>query len=249
MTFNGNDPWIWTPSAIGGELNRILGVFDTVNSEMSAASTAGKVSSAEWNQWYSIYLSAHSFLTTASTLWGSNVASARLQEQEAGKWRSLIASRGQALQGPTNLVRTDSSAGGVSYWSLALYGGGAVAAYLGYLYLRKRVLTPKLSGAANKRQRRLNLGSPPSAHVKRIRRLIFDVTHNAEQAESLAKAGKCALAMFHFEDAIYRKGELVAHMDSVGKHAYAVRKAVSTKAARAQIAARKALETHCGRLK
>jgi hypothetical protein len=148
LDLNGSDPLIWTPSAIGGELNRVLGVFDTVNSEMSAAYSAGKVSGTEWNQWRAIYLSAHSFLTTASTLWGSNVASARLQEQEAGKWRNLIVSRGQATQGPADLVRKDPAAGGVSYWSLALYGSGAVAAYLGYLYLRKRVLGPKgtLSG-------------------------------------------------------------------------------------------------------
>lgn len=153
MAFNGSDPWIWTPSAIGGELNRILGVFDTVNSEMSAAYSAGKVSGAEWNQWHAVYLSAHSFLTTASTLWGSNVASARLQEQEAGKWRSLLASRGQAMQGPANLVRTDPPSSGVSYWSLVLYGGGAVAAYLGYLYLKRRVVGSKLGGATNKRRR------------------------------------------------------------------------------------------------
>ena len=148
MNFNGSDPWIWTPSAIAGELNRILGVFDTVNNEMSAAYSAGKVSGAEWNQWHAIYLSAHSFLTTASTLWGSNVASARLQEQEAGKWRSLIASRGQAMQGPADLVRIDPASSGVSYWSLILYGGGGLAAYLGYLYLKRRVVGPKgaLSG-------------------------------------------------------------------------------------------------------
>ena len=148
---NGSDPLIWTPSAIGAELNRILGVFDTVNNEMSAASASGKVSSDEWNQWHATYLSAHDFLTTASTLWGSNVATARLQEQEAGKWRTLIASRGQAMQGPADLVRTDPPSSGVSYWTLALYGGGAVAAYLGYLYLKNRVAAPRLSGAKHER--------------------------------------------------------------------------------------------------
>ena len=103
---------------------------------------------------------------------------------------------------------------------------------------------------AKQRKRKVNLGSAPSVHVKRIRRLIFDVTHEAERAESLAKAGKCALAQLHFEDAIYRTGELHAHMGSVGKHEYAVRKAAQPNLpARAKIAARKALEAHCNRSK
>jgi hypothetical protein len=104
--------------------------------------------------------------------------------------------------------------------------------------------------AKRRRKPRTNLGSPPSAHVKRIKRLIFDITHEAEQAASLAKAGKCTSAQLHYEDAVYRTGELHAHMGSVGKHEYLVRKVAQPNLpTRAKIAARKALEAHCGRPK
>ena len=100
------------------------------------------------------------------------------------------------------------------------------------------------------RKRKVNLGSPPSAHAKRVRRLIQDVVSEAAQAESFAKAGKCSVAQLHYEDAVYRSGELHAHMRSIGRHEYAVSKAARPNlAARAKIAARKALEAHCGREK
>jgi hypothetical protein len=123
ITFEGSDPLIWTPSAVGAEFKRILAVIDSVNLDVSTAQKAGKISGDEWNTWYSVYLTAHNYLTTASTLWGSNVAVARQHEQEAGKWRDLIASRGQAVSGPENMVRTDT-ASGVSYWTIALVAGG-----------------------------------------------------------------------------------------------------------------------------
>jgi hypothetical protein len=100
------------------------------------------------------------------------------------------------------------------------------------------------------RKRKVNLGSPPSMHAKRVRRLIYDVMHSAEQAQAFAKAGKCGVAQSHYEDAVYQSGELHAHMRSIGRHEYAVSKAARPNlAARAKIAARKVLETHCGREK
>jgi hypothetical protein len=124
MIFAASDPLIWTPSAVGAELKRILTVVDTVNMDMSAASKAGKLSSAEWASWYQVYLTAHAFLTSASTLWGSNVPVARQHEQEAGKWRNLIQGRGQAVQGPSDLIRQDPVSTGVSYWTIAAVLGG-----------------------------------------------------------------------------------------------------------------------------
>lgn len=118
-----DDPLIWTPSAVAAELNRILGVFDTVNNDASAASAAKLITSAEWDQWHATYLNAHDFLTTASTLWGSNVKTAREHEQEAAKWRALLQSRGQQVQGPTDLIRQPTSASSSGYTAIIVVGG------------------------------------------------------------------------------------------------------------------------------
>ena len=100
------------------------------------------------------------------------------------------------------------------------------------------------------RKRKVNLGSPPSTHAKHVRRLIHAVTHSSELAKRFAVAGRCTVAQHHYEDAILHTGELYAHLYSVGKHEDAVRSASkSNLATRAKIAARKALETHCGREK
>jgi hypothetical protein len=102
--------------------------------------------------------------------------------------------------------------------------------------------------AKRRRKRKANLGSPPSAHVKRVKRLMHDVIHYSEQAETAARAGKCDLAATHYENSVYRLGELHAHMGSIGKHEQLVRSKMRTNMPlRAQIAARKALEAHCGR--
>jgi hypothetical protein len=101
-----------------------------------------------------------------------------------------------------------------------------------------------------KRKTRTNLGSPPSVHTKRVRRLMHDITHYSERAETLAKEGRCDLAASNYEDSIYALGSFHAHMSSIGKHEQPVRgKARTNMPLRAQIAARKALETHCGRAK
>jgi len=134
-----SDPLIWTPSAVAAELSRILAVLDLVNGDVSAATGAGKISGTEWNTWHAFYLTTHDFLTTASHLWGSNVNTARQYEQEMGKWRDLVKSRGQAVQGPSNLVRNDpNTSSGVSWWTIALFAGAVGAgAYLYYRFTRR----------------------------------------------------------------------------------------------------------------
>lgn len=137
--FAASDPLIWTPSAVASELSRILGILDITNKDVSAASGASKVSSAEWDTWRAFYLSTHDFLTTASHYWGSNVNTARQYEQEIAKWRDLVKSRGQAVQGPSDLIRQDPSDSGVSWWTIALVGGSiAAGAWLTYRIVKAR---------------------------------------------------------------------------------------------------------------
>jgi hypothetical protein len=135
-----DDPWVWTPSAVSAELNRILAVIDSVNMDVSNATKVGKITSAEWNTWYQVYLAAHNFLTSASSLWGSNVMTARQHEAEAAKWRDLVKKRGAAVQGPENLIRRDPESG-FNYWTAALVVSGAVAAVVGYRAFQKYLLT------------------------------------------------------------------------------------------------------------
>jgi hypothetical protein len=101
---------------------------------------------------------------------------------------------------------------------------------------------------AKRRKRKVNLGSAPSVHLKRVKRLMHDISYAAERAEESAKGGKCNLAQSQYEDSIYSLGAFHAHMQSIGKHEQLVRKHARTNLPhRAQIAARKALEMHCGR--
>ena len=131
-----DDPLIWTPSAVDAELHRILTVVDSINNDMSVASKAGNISSGEWNTWYGIYLTAHNFLTSASTLWGSNVKTAREYENEAAKWRDLIKSRGGSVQGPSNLTRQEPD-DGISWLTVGITLGGVVGAALLFLKFQK----------------------------------------------------------------------------------------------------------------
>jgi len=142
MNFAASDPLIWTPSAVAAELSRILGVLDIVNGDVSAATGANKITGAEWNSWYAFYLSTHNFLTTASHLWGSNVNTARQYEQEMGKWRDLVKSRGQAVQGPANIIRPDtgSPSAGIDWWTVALLAGAAVGGIWIYRKFTRRAL-------------------------------------------------------------------------------------------------------------
>ena len=127
-----DEPLVWTPSAVKAELMRILGVVDTVDKDVGLAAKDGKISKAEWEQWQQSYLNTHRFLVKASSLWGSNVITARQHESQALKWRDLVASRGGILQGPKNPGRKDDR------WSLptmALAVGGVIGGTASLAYL------------------------------------------------------------------------------------------------------------------
>jgi hypothetical protein len=101
-----DDPLVWTPGAVKAELDRIRGVLDTVNAEVSAATADKKISGQEFDLWRSgVYAPAHDFVDHASTFWGSNVVAARQHEQAAGKWRDFVKARGGQLVGPPDLVK------------------------------------------------------------------------------------------------------------------------------------------------
>lgn len=109
-----DDPLVWTPSAITAEFNRIRTVLDAVNLEVSNAAKAGvnKISGDEWQNWRQQYLAGHKFVSTASNLWGSNIAPARRYEKEALKWRDLVKSRGGRIVGPASQGRTEQETEG-----------------------------------------------------------------------------------------------------------------------------------------
>jgi hypothetical protein len=102
---DADDPLVWTPGAVKAEMMRVLAIVDAVNQDASQAIKTGKLTPAEWQQWRQTYLTSHTFLTKASSLWGSNVKVARSHESDALKWRDLISSRGYTPQGPPNLGR------------------------------------------------------------------------------------------------------------------------------------------------
>jgi len=98
----GDDPMIWTPAAVKAELGRILTVVDTINLEMGQAVADKKATMPEWKSWCQFYLTAHKYLTRASSFWGSNVVVARTYEHEANKWRTMLETRGVTPVGPPN---------------------------------------------------------------------------------------------------------------------------------------------------
>lgn len=128
----GSDPLVWTPTAARAELDRVRGVLDTVNDEVAAASSAGKVSPAEWRSWERTYRAGHE-VTGASSLWGSNVVAARQHEQQALKWHDLLKSRSSTLVGPPDLgLRPEPPLRlGLNLTTAALAVGGMIG--LGYL--------------------------------------------------------------------------------------------------------------------
>ena len=118
-----DDPYVWTPAAVKGELMRVLGIVDTVNLDVSKALLDDKITKAEWEIWRQNYIASHKFLSSSSSLWGSNVLVARQHEQNALKWRDFIEQRGGTLQGPKNPGRPKEN------WTtaeIALAVGGAV---------------------------------------------------------------------------------------------------------------------------
>jgi hypothetical protein len=135
-TSGSDDPLVWTPSAVKGEIARIRGVLDMVNLEMSQALKDGVVSNDEWGTWKTQYLTTHRFLDKASSLWGSNVVAARQHEQDALKWRNLIKSRGGKIMGPPDLGRKPEFP--INTTTLAIAAGGIAATALLINAIRKR---------------------------------------------------------------------------------------------------------------
>ena len=121
------DPLIWTPSAVKAEFDRIRNVLDTVNKEMSLARTNSNISDDEWQSWFKVYNTGHSFVDTASTYWGSNVDVARQHEANAAKWRATLKTRGATMIGPKNMDKpATTNALGWDKSTAALAVGGVV---------------------------------------------------------------------------------------------------------------------------
>ena len=103
------DPLIWTPGAVKAEFDRIRNVLDTINKEMSLARTNANISDDEWQAWFKVYNTGHTFVDTASTYWGSNVDVARQHEVDASKWRDILKTRGATMIGPKTMAKSKSS--------------------------------------------------------------------------------------------------------------------------------------------
>jgi hypothetical protein len=108
-----------------------------------------------------------------------------------------------------------------------------------------------ISMAKRRKRRRVSFGDPPLVHTKRLRKLIPQYGRLAKEAARRAAEGTsaaCSLAQTLFEDAHRLRGQVQAHMDSLGsKRKFAIQRINLTDHARAMVAARKALENHCGR--
>jgi hypothetical protein len=96
-----------------------------------------------------------------------------------------------------------------------------------------------------------NLGDSPLKHAKALRKLIVQYGRVAQEVSRRAAegtAGACLFAQEMFEEAHRLRGQVQAHMDSLGsKRQFAMKKIDLAKHAREMIKARKALEQHCGR--
>ncbi len=125
----GEEPLVWTPSAVRAELDRARDLLDIANREMSKAVADRKVSGDEWKAWSDTYKTSHKLVSSASPMWGSNVAIARHHAAEAEKWRDLVRQRGGqelAPRGAGRPAQQDEKA--LSKREMAAIGiGGAVA--------------------------------------------------------------------------------------------------------------------------
>jgi hypothetical protein len=122
----GDEPLVWTRSAVRGELDRIRNLLDLTNREMTQAVKDKKVTGEEWQGWRDTYVAGHKFLDEASVNWGSNVAPARQHAAEAERWRDLLKSRGASLVGPVDAGKRKDEP--LTTTQLALLGVGGVAA-------------------------------------------------------------------------------------------------------------------------
>ena len=126
----GEETRIWLPSALKAEYLRVLGILDVVNNDVSNAVADKKITADEWQQWRQGYLTAHEFLTHASSYWGSNVENAHEWEQYAVKWRNFVEARGAKTSGPHTEKQPE-----VSMTKIAVAGGLAVGGALALAHL------------------------------------------------------------------------------------------------------------------
>jgi hypothetical protein len=103
---------------------------------------------------------------------------------------------------------------------------------------------------AKRRRRRAILGSPPTRHAHQLRKALQHLNTSLENTIRNAQQGKCAFAQEQFEEAHRWLGREEAHVESVGPHRLFLERRVNLAVPRRKvIAARKALEAHCGRPK
>jgi hypothetical protein len=102
---SGDEPFLWTPSAVRAELARARNLLDLANREVGQAYGEKKLSDAEWASWSDTYRAGRKLTDGASSLWGSNVAPARQYATEAERWRALVRQRGGQAAAPEDAGR------------------------------------------------------------------------------------------------------------------------------------------------
>lgn len=100
------------------------------------------------------------------------------------------------------------------------------------------------------RGRRVSLGNPPTIHAKRARWLAGQLRSKAHVVQTQAAVNRCDLATFAYDDVLRARAALDENLHAIGQHGRKYAEALkSVDLRRMEIAARKALETHCGRPK
>jgi hypothetical protein len=126
---SGDEPFLWTPSAVRTELDRARNLLDLANREVGQACSEKKLSDAERASWADTYRAGRKLTDSASSLWGSNVAPARQYATEAERWRTLVRQRGGQEFAPKDAGRrTPPEEKKMSTTQVALLGVGGVAA-------------------------------------------------------------------------------------------------------------------------
>lgn len=133
-----DDPILWTSASAKAEFERIRNVLGTVNLEMSQAVKDGKLSDAEWRQWFDLYKTGHK-LTSQST-WFSvskgDIIMARKLEQNAKSWHDLVLGRGGKDIGPKDPFRKGSPGGNGLFWPIV---GGTLIVGAGLVITKKLI--------------------------------------------------------------------------------------------------------------
>ena len=126
---DGEDPFLWTPSAVRAELARVRGQLDLADREVRQAVADKKISPAELASWADTYREGRKFTDSASSLWGSNVSPARQLGVEAERWRTLVRQRGGKSAAPADAGKlAPPEPRKLSATHVALIGIGGVSA-------------------------------------------------------------------------------------------------------------------------